>query len=120
MTHDILIALSSILVLGVLGQWFAWRFRLPAILLLLILGFLVGPVFGILNPDALFGDSVGALVSLSVAIILFEGGLSLHFDELEDTGRSVLKLVSLGAVLTLLIITVLAQFILGFNTSISL
>lgn len=120
MDHSILISLSSIVILGVIAQWFAWRFHLPAILLLLVLGFIAGPWTGLVEPDALFGSSLGAIVSLSVGIILFEGGLSLHFDELKDIGQSVIKLVSLGAVITLALITLSAQVFLDLNPSLNL
>ena len=77
-----LIGLASIIVLGTVAQWLAWRLRLPSILLLLLSGFVVGPVTGLLDPTTLLGDLLFPIVSLSVAIILFEGGLSLDFSEL--------------------------------------
>lgn len=76
---QILIGLSSIIVLGVAAQWLAWRLRLPVIVLLLILGFIMGPVTGFLKPGQLFGDLLMPLVSVAVAIILFEGGLNRSF-----------------------------------------
>ena len=76
------IAISSIPVLGILTHWISWRLKVPTILLLLIVGFLVGPVFGFLNPDVLLQDMLFPIVSLSVAIILFEGGLSLKVSDL--------------------------------------
>jgi len=48
-----LIGLISILVLGISAQWLAWRLRIPSIVILILFGFLIGPVFKILNPDAL-------------------------------------------------------------------
>ena len=79
-----LLALTAIVVLGFLAQWTAWRLHLPSILLLLTLGLLLGPgslLLGLeaplLDPDLLLGDLLPPLVSLSVAVILFEGGLTL-------------------------------------------
>ena len=71
MVENPLLGLASIVVLGISAEWLAWRLRLPSILLLLIFGFVAGSFF--LNPDELFGDLLLPMVSLSVAIILFEG-----------------------------------------------
>ena len=79
MHEYLLIGLAAIIALGIGAQWPARRLRLPAILLLLISGVIVGPVVGLVNPDELFGNLLFPLVSVSVAIILFEGGLNLRF-----------------------------------------
>ena len=50
-----MIALAGIVAFGAAAQWLAWRLRLPAILFLLLVGIVVGPVLGWLDPDALFG-----------------------------------------------------------------
>lgn len=106
MTEHVLIALAAVLVLGVGAHWLAWRVRVPAILPLLVVGLLVGPgalaVTGrkLLDPDALFGGLLLPCVSLSVAVILFEGGLSLRLSELKDVGHVVRNLCSVGALIT--------------------
>ncbi|MFQ5798761.1 MAG: cation:proton antiporter, partial [Bacteroidota bacterium] len=115
MFEDLLIGLASIIVLGIVAQWLAWRLRLPSILLLLILGFIAGPVTGILNPDALLGDLLVPLVSVSVAVILFEGGLSLRIAELRETGSVVRNLISVGALVTWVISAGAAALILGLD-----
>jgi NhaP-type Na+/H+ or K+/H+ antiporter len=80
-TPDTLTQLTTIIVLGIGAQWLAWRLNLPAILLLLFAGFAAGPVMELcggprlINPDHLFGDLLLPIVSLSVALVLFEGGL---------------------------------------------
>ncbi len=74
MAEHLLISLSGLIIIGVAAQWLAWRFRLPSILLLLIFGVIVGPITHFLDPDALLGNLLFPLVSLSVALILFEGG----------------------------------------------
>jgi len=94
-----LIGLISILVLGISAQWLAWRLRIPSIVILILFGFLIGPVFKILNPDALLGELLFPLVSISVAIILFEGGLSLKIAELKKVGGVVRNLVSVGVLI---------------------
>lgn len=70
-------AVAVIALLGAVCQWLAWRLRLPAILFLLLMGILVGPVAGWLDPDALLGPLLFPFVSLAVAVILFEGSLTL-------------------------------------------
>ena len=70
------ILLATLLIVGVSSQWIAWRIRLPSILVLLLVGFLLGPVMGILDPDDLFGKLLFPFVSLSVALILYEGGMN--------------------------------------------
>ena len=57
--------LSVVGLLGFACQWFAWRVKLPAILFLLIVGILIGPVLELLNPDLLFGDLLFSIISLS-------------------------------------------------------
>lgn len=120
MTEHFFIAIASILVFGIGAQWAAWRFNLPAILLLLISGILAGPVFGFLNPDILMGDLLTPFISVSVAIILFEGGLSLRFSELKDTGGIIGNLVSIGVILTWIITSLSAYYILSFGWELSI
>jgi len=99
-SHEELIGLGSIILLGVAAQWLAWRFGLASILTLLVFGFLAGPVTGFLDPDELFGDLLLPGVSIAVALILYEGGLSLRFEELKKGGAIVWRLVSIGALIT--------------------
>ncbi len=108
--------LAGIVALGVSAQWLAWRLRLPAIVLLLAFGFAIGQVAGpdqideIIAPELLF-----AIVSLSVAIILFEGALSLQFSEVRETGRTVTQLVTVGVLVTWFLTTIAAQLFLDFD-----
>lgn len=112
MTEELLLGLASILVLGVGAQWFAWRLRLPSILLLLLVGFVAGPVTGLINPDELLGPLLFPIVSISVAIILFEGGMTLRFAELPQLRSAIFRLISVGALVTWLVAAVSARFIL--------
>ena len=100
MTESLLIGVAGIVILGILAQWLAWMVRLPAILMLLLFGILAGPVTGFLNPDALFGNLLMPIVSLSVAIILLEGGLSLKITELRATRAVLRNLITIGALVT--------------------
>lgn len=115
MTQEALIALAAILGLGILSQWIAWRLRLPSILLLLLVGIVAGPVTGLLDPDELFGELLRPLVSFAVAVILFDGGLTLRLRDLREVGSVVRNLVTLGVAVTWVIGGLAAYFILGLN-----
>ncbi|WP_460273630.1 cation:proton antiporter [Celeribacter sp. ULVN23_4] len=83
--------------LGVGAQWLAWRLKLPAIVLMLAAGLIIGPALGILDPKRDIGDLVQPLISLAVAVILFEGGLTLDLHKLGDARKGVMRLVVIGA-----------------------
>ncbi len=89
-----------VLAIGAVAQWVGWRLKIPAILLLLAAGLMVGPVVGILEPDEVFGDLLFPVVSAAVAIILFEGGLSLKLRDLTKGGTAILRLVTVGVGVT--------------------
>lgn len=111
--------LALIALISILCQWGAWRLKLPAILFLLLAGILLGPVTQVLDPDALFGDLLFPLVSLSIAIILFEGSLTLHFKEVRDVSKIVRHLVTWGALVTWGMIALTAHLIIGLNAELS-
>ncbi len=113
-------AFALVSLLAMLTQWLAWRVRIPAILFLLVAGLIAGPLAGLLDPDRLFGDLLFPLVSLAVAVILFEGALTLKFSELADIGSTVRNLVTVGAVITWLITAAGAWFFIGFQVELAL
>ncbi len=119
--------LAGIPLLGMLAQWLAWRLRIPAILLLLAFGMLLG-LF--VQPDQLLGTVMGTgpeaaprlllpIVSLCVAVILFEGGLTLKFSELRNSGTVTLRLVTLGALVTWLLGALAAYWLLQLRASLA-
>ena len=120
MSEAILVELTWIVLLGIGSQWLAWRLKIPSILLLLAVGFVAGPVTGWLDPDAILGDLLMPVVSLSVALILFEGGLTLEIRELRSVGRAVWNLVSIGALVTWVLTTIAAWIFLGWSVPLSL
>jgi NhaP-type Na+/H+ or K+/H+ antiporter len=117
--EDIGLAIALILLVASLCQWLAWRVRLPAILFLLLAGMLAGPVFGVLDPDALLGDFLMPTVSLSVAIILFEGSLTLDFREIRGFSQVVQRMITVGALITWLVVAVGTRMVFGFSWEIS-
>jgi CPA1 family monovalent cation:H+ antiporter len=116
---DILI-LSIVLVAGFVCQWLAWRLKLPSILFLLLTGILVGPVLHWLDPDAVFGDLLEPMVALAVALILYEGSVTLKLSEIRGQGAVVRNLVTVGVLLTWSLATVAAMVLLGWDTSLAL
>lgn len=96
MEHQALV-IALIGALGVGAQWIAWRTGWPGIALMLAAGVIAGPVLGLIDPHLVFGDLLEPMISIAVALILFEGGLSLNFRELRRTDGAVTRLVVLGA-----------------------
>jgi len=120
MNEEKLFELASIVVLGIIAQWFAWRLRFPSILFFLVIGFIAGPVTGFLHPDNLLGDLLLPVVSISVALILFEGGLTLRVGELRDVGRVAIILIIVGAIITWIIASAAAHYILKLDLRLSI
>ena len=101
MSHaELLIGIAVIFVFGIGAQWISSRLRIPSILLLLILGFVAGPVTGLVRPDEMFGDLFFIIVPLAVAVVLFEGGTSLSISEVTGHGTVVRRLISIGVLVT--------------------
>lgn len=111
--------LALIALISIACQWTAWRLKLPAILFLLISGIVLGPIVGVLNPDNLFQDLLFPIVSLSIAIILFEGSLTLHFKEVKEVGRVVRRLVTWGALVTWALISLFTHWLIGLPAGLS-
>lgn len=110
---------TLILGLGILAQWLAWRLKLPSILLLLIFGFAAHLITGI-NIDSFLPAESGQSVILSVigllvAVILFEGGLTLKFSELKESGGPVLRLCTIGVAISFALTTLFGIYILQWN-----
>lgn len=107
----IAVKLAAIGVAGIGAQWIAWRLHLPAIVLLLAAGFLMGPVTGFIDPVRDFSDVYKPIVGLAVAIILFEGGLTLNFREISETSKAVRRVILVGGPLVWLGGTLAAHYV---------
>ncbi|MDX2495489.1 MAG: sodium:proton antiporter [Desulfuromusa sp.] len=112
--------LAAVVFTGILCQWLAWRVKLPAILFLLLAGLVAGPGLGLLDSDALFGDLLFPFISLSVAVILFEGSLTLQYHQIAKLKTVVQRLVSVGMVTTWLITATVTRFALDFPWGLAL
>ena len=113
--NEPLIAFAGLAALCGICQWLSWRFMLPSILFLLTAGILVGPIFGLFDPDAFLGELLFPFVSVAVAIILFEGGLTLKLGDIRGHGSVVTRLISVGVLITWVLLTVAAHFIFGIS-----
>jgi NhaP-type Na+/H+ or K+/H+ antiporter len=120
MSENILISLGLIVLLGFTAQWLSWKIKIPSILLLLIFGIIAGPVLGFINPDEMFGEVLIPFISFSVAIILFQGGLTLKLSEFKKIGRVVTLLISVGVIVTWLTATMAAHWLFGLNIEIAI
>ncbi|MEP3525944.1 MAG: sodium:proton antiporter [Hyphomicrobiales bacterium] len=112
---DIASKMALIGALGIAAQWIAWRFHLPAIVLLATAGILAGPVFGFIDPREDFGDILRPAIGLAVAVILYEGGLTLNFSEIRDTSKAVRRLVFVGAPIAWGLGALAAHFVAGLG-----
>lgn len=129
-----MIELAGIIILGILAQWVAWKLKIPAILPLILIGLLVGPIAAeFLTEDGtkwiepiwngengLFpGESLYYFVSLAISIILFEGGLTLKRAEIKNVGPVITKLITLGSAVTFIVAGIAAHFIFGLGWRLS-
>ena len=120
MSVSTVLVLASIGVASLFCQWLAWRVRMPAILFLLAGGLTAGPMLGWLQQEPLFGDLLFPLISLAVAVILFEGSLTLQYREIKGHGRMVRNLIPVGSVVTALIGTLAVKWILDVSWAVAL
>ncbi len=130
-----MIELAGIIILGIFAQWIAWRMRVPAILPLIIIGLIVGPLSTLFTDDhskwiepiydadtevGIFpGQILFYFVSLAIGIILFEGGLTLKLKEIRGLRNVITKLISVGALVTFIGAGIAAHYIMSLNWSIS-
>ncbi|MFT5847424.1 MAG: NhaP-type Na+/H+ or K+/H+ antiporter [Psychroserpens sp.] len=131
-----MLELAGIIILGILAQWVAWKFKIPAILPLILIGLLVGPIAAEFLSEngtkwiepiwdnekqrGLFpGESLYYFVSLAISIILFEGGLTLKRSELKNVGPVITKLITLGSAVTFFGAGVLAHYIFELSWDLS-
>jgi NhaP-type Na+/H+ or K+/H+ antiporter len=129
-----MLELAGIIILGILAQWFAWKFKIPAILPLILIGLLVGPIAAeFLSKDGtkwiepiwngkngLFpGDGLYYFVSLAISIVLFEGGLTLKRSEIKTVGPVITKLITLGSAITFFGAGIVAHYIFNLNLDLS-
>jgi len=113
--HSAALTVAFALAAGMVGQSVAHHLRLPGIVALLVLGVALGPDgANLVRPEAL-GDGLPALVGFAVAVILFEGGMSLNLRRLRRSERAIRRLVTVGALVSLIAGTLLVRVVLGWD-----
>ena len=106
--------------LGILSQWVAAMIKWPAIVVMSIAGLVVGPILQLVNPEQMMGSELfSTIVSLAVAIILFEGSSNLDYRELPGVSKAIAKIITIGAVLAWVMGALAMYFILDLPLSIS-
>lgn len=119
--ESVIFACALIGALGVGAQWLAWRLQAPAIVLMSLSGLAVGPLWSVafgeplLSPQATFGDVFRPIVSLAVAVILFEGGLVLKFENLREAGAAVRRMIFIGGPLAWFLGAFAARYAAGLD-----
>lgn len=128
-----MLELAGIIIFGMIAQWFAWKFKIPAILPLILIGLFVGPFSTLLSEDGgkwlepvwngkkgLFpGELLFSFASLSIGVILFEGGLTLRKDEIPRVGSAILKLITIGSLVTFVGAGIATHYIFDLSWNIS-
>ncbi len=130
-----MLELASIIILGILAQWVAWKFKIPAILPLILIGLLIGPISTMFSADGekwiepvwnattgrgfFPGENLFYFVSLAISIILFEGGLTLRKNEVRNVGPVITKLITVGTLITFFASGALAHYIFELSWKIS-
>ena len=120
MKHTILLGMAAVPSIGIFAQWLAAKLRLPSILLLLLAGFIVGPILNLVSPDLIYGTTLYPMVSLSVALILFEGGLTLKFSDIKNTRKIIRNLIAIGGLITWAGVSIAAYFFLNLGLELSI
>ncbi|UOB19386.1 cation:proton antiporter [Abyssalbus ytuae] len=130
-----MLELGGIVILGILAQWVAWRFKIPAILPLILIGLAVGPLFTLISENGekliepvwseekgygLFpGEMLFNFVSLAISVILFEGSLTLKRNEVLNVGPVIIKLITAGTIITFICAGIASHFLFNLTWSIS-
>ncbi len=116
MISNPLTALAFIMVAASAAQWLSARLQLPSVLFLLAVGVASSPI---LDPDALFGDLLFTAVGLGVAVLLFEGGASLKWRSIGNAKAPVIRLVTVGALITWVIASLSVSLVLDVDQSLA-
>lgn len=124
-----MLELAAILILGIIAQWVSWKIKLPAIFPLIMIGLIVGPLASmdlfvgqkLIDPDRIFeGNMLNYFVSLSVGVILFEGGLTLKLKEVRQVATTVRNLIIIGPIISLVGGGLAAYYLLDIDIRIAL
>ena len=112
--HVVLLAAGVTIFLGVAGEAFFKKTGIPDIAFLMVLGVIIGPVLGIIQTDTVL-EIVPYFAALALIIIMFDGGLNLDIKQIMKTAHFALVLAILGFILSMVIVTMLAHYGLGWE-----
>ena len=112
--HVVLLAAGVTIFLGVAGESFFKKTGIPDIAFLMILGVIIGPLLGIIQPEAVV-EVVPYFAALALIIIMFDGGLNLDLKSMVKTAHFALLLAILGFAVSMVIVTMLAHYGLGWE-----
>ena len=119
-----MLELAAILVLGIFSQWLAWKIKVPAILPLILLGLIIGPLSTLITPSGqklVDGDSIFqeellfSFVAISVSVILFEGGLTLQLKEIKKQATVIRNILTVGVLVTLVGGTLASYYLMDLS-----
>jgi NhaP-type Na+/H+ or K+/H+ antiporter len=120
-TDQVLLGAGLILVLTVGSQVLAKQLRIPALIIMLPAGFAAGALISDVNPERLLGPAFQPFVSLAVAVILYDSGLSLEYGVVRGRARRVVpRLVFIGVPITFANAAAFARLLLGMSTGAAL
>lgn len=119
MFDSTLFQITAVVTLGIVSQWLAWRFRLPAIIITSLVGVLAGPFLQLLDPQESFGSLFNPLISIAVAVILFEGSLSLNIKNMKDSRHAIFRISTLGSLIAWFVGALTAHFLAGLSLEVS-
>ena len=110
----LLLAASVVIILGVLGEAFFKKTGIPDIAFLMVLGVVIGPIFGIIQPAAVI-EIVPYFAALALIIIMFDGGYNLHIGNVLKTAHFAVILVILGFAVSVGIVAAFGHYGLGWE-----
>lgn len=127
-SNYILLASGLILFFAIVSQFLSWRLKLPSILFLILSGIILGPLseaifqtgFKLVDGNVIFGEALSPFVSICVAIILFEGSLSLNFSKIKSVSSVVILLITVGLAITVVLTALFCYYVVGLNLELSM
>lgn len=114
-----LLGIILVIALGVFSQWLSWKIQWPSIVIMSIAGLVIGPALGLLNPEQDLGSLYSPIISLAVAVILFEGSTTLDIREVRSISKSVFRVVTVGAFLAWILGSLAAHYIAGLSLEVA-
>ena len=118
--ENLLLAVASILVLGLAVQLVARRLQIPSVVFYLALGILLGPILEFVTLDTFGGvERLQPIVGVAVAIIVFDGAFALRFDRIREAGSVAWRLVTIGAVIMFVGMSAATHYLVGADWNLS-